>query len=852
MDIKVAYAEAAHLERQQRYQEAEAAYRQLAAAYPQEHTAWHALATLASRSGNTSLAAAYLEAAIAVKPASGLYHRDASALYRRLARHDLSLSAAKKAVKLMPADADAHYHLAHAYADTGDLKRAITHYRRALKLNPHHTDYSQALAEALGKRGQPDVVTNPNPPVLIDAALMPVRSLTHHTQSSLEAFHAKGIACYQQNRFEEAVDYFDAALAIAVDPLVLNSKGFALQDVGRMLEARDCFQQAVDIAPDLAIARLNLGLAQLKLGDWTNGWQNYEARWEGSAEKLKGKLSRQAYVLPVWSGAGETRNQALLVVGEQGLGDVIQMARYLPLLRQRFERVGFVAAPALVRLMESSFGDQVMILPSVPLEVSGWHWQCDMMSLPRAFATTPDTIPSDIPYLKVAGATSAHWKARLEKATAGRLRIGVAWAGRKDHHYDARRSMAIKQLLPILQDSRVTWVSLQKVSTEDAARCLPPEIDWLDWTPDLADFSDTAALVANLDLVISIDSSMVHLAGALGIPVWMLDRFDNEWRWLQDRTDSPWYPSLRIFRQPRFGDWDTVIADVREALVKLPAPRDIHPAPARNRLQHAPVPPATQQTLSIEQALQMASQHQVAGQLALAEKLLTQILQAQPAHPHALHLLGVVAFQAGNVAQAIQLICHAIEQAPDVALFHANLAEMYRRIGDLANATHHARQAIVCDPQSPMAYSNLGAVLLDDRQYADAEAAYQQALVLDPCMLQAMCGMGAVGYGRQQLAEAERWYRKVLALAPQHFDALINLAVVLIEQGWDDQAISVLEPSLTSTPPQPAALFALARAHNNLGRQAVARQHILHALQLRPEDGVLRQFLSDLDAKAAL
>lgn len=852
MEIKAGYAEAASFVRQQRYPEAEAVYRQLAAAYPQEHAAWHALATLASRAGNTSLAVAYLEAAIALKPASGIYHRDASVLYRRLARHDLSLNAGKRAVKLMPADADAHYHLAQAYADTADIKRAITHYRRALKLNPQHADCSGALAEALSRIGQQNVVTHSNLPALADATLTPVRPFTHDEQSPLAVSHAKGIACYWQNRFAEAVDYFDAALAIEVDPLVLNSKGFALQDMGRMLEARDCFQQAVDIAPDLAIARLNLGLAQLKLGDWVNGWQNYEARWEGSAEKLKGKLSRHSCPLPVWNGIGETKDQALLVVGEQGLGDVIQMARYLPFLRQHFERVGFVSAPAVVRLMESSFGDQVMILPAVPLDVSGWHWQCDMMSLPRVFGTTPDTIPGDTPYLKVAGAIHAHWKARLEKATAGRLRIGIAWAGRKDHHYDARRSMVIKQLLPILQDSRATWVSLQKVSPEDAARCLPPEIDWLDWTPDLADFSDTAALVANLDLVISIDSSMVHLAGALGIPVWMLDRFDNEWRWLQDRTDSPWYPSLRIFRQPRFGDWDTVIADVREALAALPAPRDIQPAPVRKRLPLAPVRPATQQTLSIEQALQVASQHQVAGQLGLAEQLLTQILQAQPAHPHALHLLGVVAFQAGNVAQAIQLIRHAIEQSPDVALFHANLAEMYRRIGDLANAIHHARQAIVCDPESPMAYSNLGAVLLDDRQYADAAAAYGQALMLDPLMLQSMCGMGAVAYGRQQFAEAERWYRKVLALSAGHCDAITNLAVVLIEQGRSDEAIPALEQSLACNPQQPAALFALARAHNNLGSYEAARQHTEQALQLRPEDSVLRQFLNDLDAKAAL
>jgi len=850
MDIKAGYAEAAALEQRHRYQEAETVYRRLAAEHPQEHAAWHALATLAFRSGNVSLAAGYLEAAIALKPGHGIYQRDASELYRQLARHDLSVRAGKKAIKLMPADADAHYHLARAYDSAGGHKQAIAHYRRTLKLNPRHAACSQSLADALLQSSQlpaADISSESNIP---NAAPAQVPPIAHAGHSSLDA-HAKGLACYQQNRFAEAVAHFDTVLAMQPDPLVLNSKGFALQDMGRMQEARDCFQQAVDIAPDLAIARLNLGLAQLKLGDWLNGWNNYEARWEGSAEKLKGKLNRPSSQLPVWHGEAETKDQALLVVSEQGLGDVIQLVRYLPLLCQRFERVGIVAPPVMVRLMECSFGNQAMILPSVPLDVSGWQWQCDMMSLPRAFGTTPETIPGDIPYLKVAGATNAHWKARLEKETAGRLRIGIAWAGRRDHHYDVRRSMALMQLLPVLQDSRVSWFSLQKVGSDGAADHLPPGIDWLDWTPDLADFSDTAALVANLDLVISIDSSMVHLAGALGVPVWMMDRFDNEWRWLQGRSDSPWYPSLRIFRQSGFGDWHPVIASVREALAALPAPRDILPARSRNRLQSAPVPAATQQTLSIEQALQLAGQHQLSGQLVAAEQLLKQILQVQPAHPHALHLLGVVAFEAGNVVHAIQLIRHAIDQSADVALFHANLAEMYRRIGELPLAIQHAKLAIQCDPQSPMAYSNLAAVLLDHQQYDAAEAAHLEALKLAPSMLQSMSGLGGIAYSRQQFAMAEDWYRKVLVVSHSHLEALTNLGVVLMEQGRHLEAVAPLEQALALNSQRPEILFALARAHSSLGNPAPAHEYITCALLLRPDDSVLREFLNDMDAKLA-
>lgn len=390
-----------------------------------------------------------------------------------------------------------------------------------------------------------------------------------------EALHQAGIALYHQGRFDAALELFEQTLALQPQAAsVHNSKGFALQDLGRTEAARDCFAEALALDPSLAMARLNLGLAQLKLGDWQAGWDNYEARWTGSAEASQETFKRPDCPLPQWNGEAAS-GQGLLVIIEQGFGDTFQFGRYLALLGERFARVGLACSTPVLRLMQDSFGDRLVVLHGMPEHFEGWDWHCPLMSLPRAFATRVHEVPAPVPYLKVAAPAAEFWRARLQAAAPGRLRIGLAWAGRADYRYNQRRSLDFAQLQPLFDalQGRVSWVNLQKWQPGERATRPGADVDWLDWTGDLGDFATTAALVANLDLVISVDSVLVHLAGGLDVPVWMLDRFDNEWRWLKDRLDSPWYPRLRIFRQTAFGDWPQVVEQVRRALGQLPAPR---------------------------------------------------------------------------------------------------------------------------------------------------------------------------------------------------------------------------------------------------------------------------------------
>ncbi|WPP01981.1 sulfotransferase [Pseudomonas sp. HR96] len=395
-----------------------------------------------------------------------------------------------------------------------------------------------------------------------------------------DSLHQAGIALYHQGRFEQALALFEQTLALLPQAAsVHNSKGFALQDLGRTEAARDCFAQALALDPHLAMARLNLGLAQLKLGDWQAGWANYEARWTGSAEASLETFKRPDCPLPQWHGQPAS-GQSLLVIIEQGFGDTFQFARYLNLLVTRFARVGLACSTPVLRLMQDSFGEQVVIFHGLPEHFEGWDWQCPLMSLPGAFATRVDSVPAQLPYLKVPQPAAEYWRSRLQAAAPGRLRIGLAWAGRADYRYNQRRSLDFAHLQPLFEAAagRVSWVNLQKWPAGVQASRPGPEVDWLDWTGDLGDFATTAALVANLDLVISVDSVLVHLAGGLDVPVWMLDRFDNEWRWLKDRLDSPWYPRLRIFRQATFGAWPGVIEQVCQALpAALATPPAVRP-----------------------------------------------------------------------------------------------------------------------------------------------------------------------------------------------------------------------------------------------------------------------------------
>lgn len=651
--------------------------------------------------------------------------------------------------------------------------------------------------------------------------------------------HLLGISLYRLNRFEEARLSYEKAVEIQPQfPAALNSLGFLLQDIGLIEEARTSFERALAIAPDMAMARLNLGMAQLKLGDFANGWENYEARWTGSAESVLGTFTKPTCPLPIWNGESDTANKRLLIITEQGFGDTFQFARYLSEVAPRFAKVGFVCSAPTMRLMEWSFANQVVLMTHMPVDYSTWDMQCALMSLPRVCQTRLESIPAKSPYLFVPKVAHAHWKERLEVGASKRFKVGVAWAGRKVHQYDSRRSLGFEKLLPLLQLLNITWVSLQKWAPDDTRPAVPDGVDWIDWTDELTDFADTAALVANLDLVISIDSSMVHLAGGLDKPVWMLNRFDTEWRWLQGRVDSPWYPSLRIFNQPHFGDWDSVIAQVVSQLNALPIPQ-VPPTPRMARFnpppaQSTPAAGVPGQNLSLDQAIQLANQLHAGGQLTQAEQVLRQILKVSPEHPHALHLLGVVVYQAGQVILGMDLVRQAIASDSTVALFESNLAEMYRQQNRTQEAIIHGQKAVDIDPTMAVAYGNLGIALFDAKNYDAAQVAHGRALAINPHLLHSLNNLGSIERARGNKTNALNWYRKALQLNENFIESLINIGAILVEEDRAQEAEPYLQKVLMIHPHSPEGLCNLGLSYYKLQDYQKAHDLLVRSLQNRP------------------
>jgi tetratricopeptide (TPR) repeat protein len=656
---------------------------------------------------------------------------------------------------------------------------------------------------------------------------------------SAPLWHLLGISHYRLDQFTKACACYQTAINLAPNfANAFNSLGFALQDIGEFKGAEEAFSAALHIAPEMAMARLNLGMLQLKMGNFADGMENYESRWIGSAEGIQGTFMRPQLPLPQWNGEENTINASLLVFAEQGFGDTFQYTRYLLLAKQRFRKVGFVCSEPTARILDWSMGNDILILTHFPRDYVTWDWQCPLMSLPRAFKTRLETIPASLPYYKTSQLAEQHWRERLNLAAPQRFKVGIAWAGRKAHQYDQRRSLDFNQLSPLFENKGISWVSLQKWAPEEAQPAIPQDLHWIDWTNELHDFADTAALIANLDLIISIDSSMIHLAGALNKPTWMLNRFDSEWRWFAFQSQSPWYPNLRVFNQATFGNWASVMSSVKDALSELNIPNmalNVSAIPAVNNPHELALSQnIAPQELSVDQAITLANQLQSSGRLKEAESVLHQLLSLDPKNAHALHLLGIVSHQSKHPALAIQFIEQAIEISPGVAIFHSNLMEMLRQAGDLQKAVEHGQIAIAIDPSMATAYSNLGVALYDLADYERSSENHLKAISINPKLLQSLNNLGSIARANQNKANAIKYYQQALDIEPNFVESLINMGAVLVEEERATEAMPILNKALEIDPNSPTALCNLGLANLSLEKLQFAKNLLQASLKIDP------------------
>lgn len=459
-----------------------------------------------------------------------------------------SEQALAEAIKIKPDHAGALNNLGNAVSRRGDLDAAIGYYERAIAAKPDYAFAFNNLGLALAAKGA------------LDKAEDCYRRALELRKHYPESLNNLGIVRRMRGDLEESKKCYRRALELRPDYAeALNNLANALKDSGEVEAALAMYRRALALM-DTPDTRHNMALALLALGQYDEGWREYESRWHGSQLGH----TKRAFAQPVWRGE-DAQGRTLLIHAEQGFGDTLQFCRYATMAAERGFTVILESQPALARLMRSLRGVTQVVARGEPLPAFDLH--CPMMDLPRAFATQPDTIPAFASYLAADVDEIARWRDLMPRGQGEVLRVGLAWAGNPRVQspeltaVDRRRSLSADALRPLLGVPQVEFYSLQKVG--DAALA---DMGIIDFMPQCGDFADSAALIANLDLVISVDTSVAHLAAALGKPVWLLNRYDNCWRWFIGRDDSPWYPSLRQFRQPAPGQWAPVLAAMRAAL----------------------------------------------------------------------------------------------------------------------------------------------------------------------------------------------------------------------------------------------------------------------------------------------
>jgi tetratricopeptide (TPR) repeat protein len=595
--------------------EAEAMYRQLLAREPENPAALHLLGVACSQQGRKDVAVGLIARAIAANPNVPEFHANLALVFIEKGEPEKAIVAANRALALKPDAPDALNHLGNALKQTGKIDQSIDCYNRALAINPNFIDGLNNMADALRRLGRNQEAESyyervlrlkgDHPEALLSRAellrrqrkfadaIAACRRVIEIKPDLADAYNTMGAALQEQGNIDEAVGAYEKAIELTPAYAGAHSNlGYALHAKGRIAEAMGHYDKAIEIRPDLPEVHNNIGnlhrdrldldaavaayeraiyfqpnhtdahwnraLAWLLQGNFKRGWPEYEWRWLNFPEE------RRHFRLPLWDGSYDIAGKTILLHAEQGVGDTIQFARFAPLVAAKGATVNLEVQRELEPLFQGFPDVARTITRGDPLPPFDCH--CPLLSLAFALGiVSHETIRSDVPYLTPHPPLVRRWQDAL-RPHAQSFKVGLSWAGSPIHRRDRERSMSLQQLASLGGVDGVTFFSLQKgdPSRETAA---PPEgLPLIDFTQQLHDFADTAALVSQLDLVITVDTAVAHLAGALGKPVWVLLQYSPDWRWLLGREDTPWYPTMTLLRQQALSDWSAPIAAATQKL----------------------------------------------------------------------------------------------------------------------------------------------------------------------------------------------------------------------------------------------------------------------------------------------
>jgi len=824
---------------------AESVYREILGSQPYHADALHLLGVILSQTDRHQQAVVLLRRAVAANPGFAEARNNLGSLLLDLGELEEAAVHLDAALRLEPDFGTAHYNLGNVLKGQGKLSEAGESYRRAIRFQPDHAGTHNNLGSVLMEEGEPG----------------------------------------------EALGEYERAVELQPDLIEAhNNLGTALRELGHVNEALASYTKALLINPELADAHYNRGILRLLLGDFENGWADYEWRTDVKTR------SPRAFNEPRWDGS-VMPDETLLVHAEQGLGDTLQFIRFAAIPRQRVGRLVMLCQETLRPLLSNVKGIDLVVTDAA--DVPPFDFHIPLLSLPGLFGTNSESIPAHVPYLSADPNLVERWRTSLAELSG--FRVGISWQGNPGYREDRLRSIPLRHFAPLAELSGLRLISLQKGHGVEQLQQVRGELEVMELDADFDEtsgpFMDTAAVMKSLDLVVTSDTATAHLAGALGIPVWVALPLIPDWRWQLRRGDSPWYPTRRLFRQQRPGDWHEVFQRIRAALDDLirresarpgeqtksrcetPARKNKTPASALESARGEPRHPRSETVASrtmpntasrkVADRLALAMREHGAGKLDAAGAIYREILVLQPNHPDALHLLGVILYQTDRHQEAVDLLRQAVAANPSFAEARNNLGSLLLDLGNLDEATIHLEAALQLQPDFPEAHFNLGNVfneqgklneavasfrrslqfrsdyveahnnlasaLMDLGKLDEAVASYQRAVQLKPDFAEAHNNLGGALRDQGQLDEALASYQRALRLKPDFAEAHSNLGDVLRNQGQLDEAIASCQRAVQRKPDFAEAYNNLANVYEQTGQYDQALAGYQRALQLKPD-----------------
>lgn len=856
--FKPTYAEAyislgSTLQQQGQFEAAIAQYQRLIEIKPDSADGYNNLGLAYQQQQQVEAAIAAFQQALALRPQFPGVRNNLGNLLLEANRLDEAIASYAQAIEQRPNYPEAINNLGNALQQKGDLDAAIEQYRQALELRPNFVEALSNLGAVLKDKHQlEESIACLEQAIALNPDIAEVQNNLGNAYQEQKRVE-DAIACYRKalalkpemaevrsnlgnmlqyiGEFEEAFEHFAAAIAAQPDFAgAYNNLGIAYRNAGRVEDAFAAYDRALELKPDFVEAHWNKGLNYLLLGDFDRGFAGYEWRFQWS-RFLEQNPSR-TYSQPRWDGSDLT-GKVILLYAEQGMGDTIQFIRYVPLVKAKGGHLIVECHPPLLNLLQCVPEiDKLLPLGSV---VSGFDVHAPLMSLPYLLGTTATTVPAEVPYLQAASKPPY----RLDQESSG-YKIGIVWDGNPQNPYNRMRTVPLAELLRLADLPGVTLYSLQKEPKPADVERLQAHPQVQDLRSHLADFTDTAALIEQLDLVISIDTAVAHLAGALAKPTWLLLPLAPDWRWMCDRLDSPWYPTMRLFRQPTYGDWPTVLQQVRQALVEtlgidqqtvdwgadtaaiappeLASLRQGKPqkpkAPTQKRKEASKKNPPSKASSPPKPVLPAALQAVVklyqTGQLAAARQNCQAFLDQHPDSADGWHLLGLMSHHERQLETAIAHYQQALKVNTNHLDTYNNLAVALHELGQLDEAIPHYQKALALNPQSADAHNNYANALRERGRLDEAITHYQQAIAARPEYADAYNNLGLAYYAQEDFEQAAIAYRQAVERRPHFPQALNHLGNALKELGDFAAAAHAYQQAIACKPDY-------AKAYNNWG-----------------------------------